>query len=483
MIEWMQRHKKWLVITIWVSTIAFIGAGFVGWGAYDFGKTEGTVAKVGKKEIAMSELQREYSNLYSQYSSIFGDKFNQELAKQFGLEAMALQTLVQKYLILSFADDVGVLVTDEEVAKTLVGIQSFQKDGKFDKEQYLLVLKQNRITPVEFEKMLKNDLIVDKVQNMFQIKNAQSEIEDIGGLIFMKDNVSIKVLTAKDVAVEINNDELIKFWESNKQNYLSKLSYDVAVYEVPNNHIQATDSDLKEFYEKTRLDYKFEDGKVKTFDEAKDDVLNAFNLEQTKNSALKTYLSLKKGETEFQKNINITQDNKDMSQYLKEISTLKAGDVAKPFIVNDNYVIVKLVNSNQPKALEFENAKDAVTKDYLAQMSQKALIAKAKEVIENNNLENIGLVNRESVENINGLRADEANEFLTRLFASKEKSGFVELQDKVVAYKISASELGVYNNSKDMIVSNTVLDIKKNEMFSKLLETLEQKYKVTSYMK
>jgi hypothetical protein len=43
MIEWMQRHKKWLVITIWISTIAFIGAGFVGWGAYDFGKTEGTV--------------------------------------------------------------------------------------------------------------------------------------------------------------------------------------------------------------------------------------------------------------------------------------------------------------------------------------------------------------------------------------------------------------------------------------------------------
>ncbi len=483
MIEWMQRHKKWLVITIWISTIAFIGAGFVGWGAYDFGKTEGTVAKVGKKEIAMSELQREYSNLYSQYSSIFGDKFNQELAKQFGLEAMALQTLIQKYLILSFADDIGVIVTDEEVAKTLVTIQSFQKDGKFDKEQYLFVLKQNRITPVEFEKMLQNDLIVDKVQNMFQISNSQSEIEDIGGLIFMKDNVSIKILTAKDISVEINNDELIKFWESNKQNYLSKLSYDVAVYEVPNNHMQATDSELKEFYEKTRLDYKFDDGKIKTFDEAKSDIQNAFNLEQTKNSALKTYLSLKKGEIEFQKNINIAQDDKNMSQYIKEISSLKTGDVAKPFIIGDGYVIIKLINTNQPKSLEFENAKDLATKDYHAQMSKKALVAKAKEVIENNNLENIGLVSRESIENINGLRADEANEFLTKLFSSKEKSGFVELQDKVVAYRVSTSELGVYNNSKDLIVSNTVLDIKKKEMFSKLLEILEQKYKVISYMK
>lgn len=26
MITWMQKHKKWLIITIWVSAIAFIGA-------------------------------------------------------------------------------------------------------------------------------------------------------------------------------------------------------------------------------------------------------------------------------------------------------------------------------------------------------------------------------------------------------------------------------------------------------------------------
>ena len=43
MITWMQRHKKWLVITIWISTIAFVGAGFVGWGSYEYGKQGGVV--------------------------------------------------------------------------------------------------------------------------------------------------------------------------------------------------------------------------------------------------------------------------------------------------------------------------------------------------------------------------------------------------------------------------------------------------------
>ena len=61
MIEWMQRHKKWLIVTIWISTIAFVGAGFVGWGSYDYGKSDSTVAIVGDKEVPLNDLQSEYS--------------------------------------------------------------------------------------------------------------------------------------------------------------------------------------------------------------------------------------------------------------------------------------------------------------------------------------------------------------------------------------------------------------------------------------
>ena len=65
MITWMQRHKKWLVITIWISTIAFIGAGFVGWGSYKYGTQGGVVATVGSREVSIEEYQQEYSNLLS----------------------------------------------------------------------------------------------------------------------------------------------------------------------------------------------------------------------------------------------------------------------------------------------------------------------------------------------------------------------------------------------------------------------------------
>ena len=59
MITWMQKHKKYLVVTIWVSTIAFVGAGFVGWGAYDFNKSRATsIAKVGNIDISYQRFQQ-----------------------------------------------------------------------------------------------------------------------------------------------------------------------------------------------------------------------------------------------------------------------------------------------------------------------------------------------------------------------------------------------------------------------------------------
>ena len=76
MITWMQRHRKYLVITIWISTIAFIGAGFVGWGEYKYGDKAGAVAKVGTITITQEELQKSYSTLFNQYNQMFQGKLD-----------------------------------------------------------------------------------------------------------------------------------------------------------------------------------------------------------------------------------------------------------------------------------------------------------------------------------------------------------------------------------------------------------------------
>ena len=81
----MQKHNKYLIVTIWVATIAFIGAGFVGWGSYQYGSKASAIGKVGDIEITQEKFDMTYQNLYNRYNDIFKGKFDEAKAKEMGL--------------------------------------------------------------------------------------------------------------------------------------------------------------------------------------------------------------------------------------------------------------------------------------------------------------------------------------------------------------------------------------------------------------
>lgn len=481
MITWMQRHKKWLVITIWISTIAFVGAGFVGWGSYEYGKSSGAVAVVGDRSVSVEEYQQEYSALYQQYNQIFGGQFNQEMAKKMKLHEAAINLVIQKNLILSYADDLGLNVTDEDVAKELVKMNAFMKDGKFDKETYLKVLMQNRTTAVNFEKSLKRDIMLQKVENLFAIEPVTAEIESLSKIIFAQDDLSIKILNPNDIKINVTDEKLKEYHEINKLKYLSSNSYEISISKVPYESINPSDAELQDHYKNFRTDYKKEDGKIKSFEEAKDDMLRALSAKETKKTALKHYLKLKKDEEKFEKTLTVFEDKMSFSdEGVSQIKGAAAGEVLKPFEDKDGFVIAKVLKRIDPQPLSFEEAKVMVLEDYTSEEKAKALETVAKKELENFTGVNVGYVGRESVSKIAGLNQNEAFQFLNKLFASSEKQGQIEVADKIVLYKINGSKLGENSPEKDKVVADTIKNLHKSELMNSLIKSLENKYEVTS---
>lgn len=484
MITWMQKHKKWLVITIWISTIAFVGAGFVGWGSYDYGSKGGSVAVVGDREINVDEYQREYSALYEQYSRIFGEQFNQEMADQLKLRDAAYKLLIQKNLILSYADELGLDITNEEIAKQLVTIPGFIKDGKFDKETYIRVLNQNRTNPTEFEKSVKRDLLLQKVESLFKIQANKTEVENLNKLLFSEDDVNIKIINSADLNVQIKDADVKAYWDINKDNYKSQPAYELEFDEVSLVSQDFSADDIKNNYEKFRTDYKKEDGKIKSIEEAKDDILRTLNLKATKKVALKKYLKIKKGQetltskgTIFENKLAYGTENN------QKILGSIPGDLLKPFLVGDKYIIVKVVNKISPKTLSFEKAKVQTKSDYTKVAKSKELEKEAKKALENFTGTSIGYVARDSVNKITGLNQDEALNFLNQLFTSSEKMGKINIDGKVVLYKIKDTRLASYDSSKDEAVKTTINNLLNQELMNNLVKNLENRYEVQSSIK
>jgi len=174
MITWMQRHKKYLIITIWISTIAFVGAGFVGWGQYSYGDKAGSIAKVGQIEISRGELQKSYSNLYNQYNQIFQGNFDEEKAKTFGLQKQALQQLLDQSLILNLASSYDLQISDQELLAEIKTQEYFFDKGVFDKEIYKQVLSKNNLSMKDYESDVKRQLLIQKTLKLLPIQTNEN---------------------------------------------------------------------------------------------------------------------------------------------------------------------------------------------------------------------------------------------------------------------------------------------------------------------
>jgi peptidyl-prolyl cis-trans isomerase D len=481
MITWMQRHKKWLVITIWISTIAFVGAGFVGWGSYDYGKNGKAVAVVGDREVSVEEYQQEYSNIYEQYAKMFGSMFNKELAEQLKLKDVAYKQVLQKNLILSYADSLGLDVTNEDIAKELVKYNVFLKDGKFDKDTYVKVLAQNKLTPKVFEDSLKRGLLLQKVQLFFNLNPNSVEVENLNRLLFVEDDISIKILNSSDIKIDVKNDELKKYWEENKNSYKSEVSYDLETKEIPMISANSTQEDLKAQYDKFKTDYKFEDGRIKSFDEAKEQIIKDLDEKFTKTEALKVYLKIKKDEEKLENKVAYVESKLPfLDEDNTKITGSKDGEIIKPFVYDNKYLIVKLVKKNQSSSLPFEQAQPLVLKDYEKLMKDKKLDELATTQLKDFTGVNISGVTRETANKISGLAQKEAIKFLNELFSSTSKEGMVKLDDKVVLYRINSSKLGEYNKSKDDIVRSNLAQLQEEELMINLIKKLENSFKIQS---
>jgi len=446
-ISWMQRHKKWLIVTIWISTIAFVGAGFVGWGSYNYGKSDGAVAVVGDKEVPLSDLQNEYSSLYSQYQNMFGEKFNQEMAKQMGLEQAALQRVVNKYLVLNYADELGLMITDEEVAKEIVKIQAFFKDGKFDKDTYLLVLKQNKRTAAEFEAQLKQDLLITKVNKIFNLKLEDNEIANIATLLFAEDKVSVKVIDGDKINVTPSIDELKKYYDKNKNNYKSKKGYLISYTKIEN-----------------------EDGKDK---------------KAMKKVALKQYLALKKSKEQFVNTKTLYEDSAFVEKEdLNKIIKAESSEVLKPIYKDNQYYIIRKDKNIEPQILPFKEAKSLVNKDYIASKKAEILNEKAKELVKNFVAEeDLGYISRNKNISVKGLDANQASTLQEHIHTSNKPINFVNVGgNKVVVYKITDTKFNPYDEkTKDLVIS-TISNYKGGAISNGLLEKLQNKYDIKTYL-
>jgi len=476
MIEWMQTHRKWLVITIWVATIAFIGAGFVGWGQFQFGRKADEIARVGDIPVTIQDVQKEYNDLFDSFNKALGGRLDDAMAKKMGLDKLAINRAIQKALLRAYAKDLGLYVTDEEVAKEILKIFK-------SKQEYKKYLKANNLKAAEFEKSLKKDLLIQKLLTLLNIKPSKEEILTIASSLFNSDNVKIKIL--KKPKVKLTEDEVKKYWQKHKNEFLSNEKYKIAYIIIPLN--QKVDEELlKEFYEKNKLNYKDKNGKILPFEKAKDKVLVDYLAKKLKKEAILEYKKLKTLKTKYKEAVVELNNNLIPPNEMQELIKNK---ILKPKVINNSYIIAKLLKTIKPQPLPYKKAKDLVAKILQEKKAKEELIKRAKKLVNNGfDAKELGFITKYDVQKI-PLNPILAQEFLFEMFKSTKKRDFVLLPknapEVAVVYEILEQRLLEKEKYKEH--KKEVKELTKNlldeELLQDLIAYLYTKYKIVKFIK
>ncbi len=481
MITWMQRHKKWLIITIWISTIAFIGAGFVGWGAYSYGDKASSVAKVGDVEITVGEFQKTYSNIYAQYAQMFQENFDQEKAKMFGIDKQTLQQLIQQALILNLAKEFDLSVSDEELTREITSLSYFQTNGKFDKKLYKELLLRNNLKVKEFEEGMRKELLIRKTLKLFPLKTSQNESRIIDTIFNIADKIKYKLISADSITVSIDEAELEKFWEQHKEEFKTQENFTIEfITQAPLTKI-FDDATISSYYNDNKTHFRAKDGKILPLEKAKEQVIKELNAKETKKEALRKYIAFKKGEIQAKDTTTISKsDNKFSDKLLRKVAALSpTSPFLKPIEIDGTYVIVKLVKKTPSQTKTFKAAKAEIFPQFIAKKRKEQLLELAKKSIQTFNGTISDFVTIKDAQKLEKLDEKTANKFLAKLFQEQTKQGYIVIDNnQIVLYDILEQKLltNTHNESEKMIAGT------KQGIFNEnLIKTLRKKYDIEIY--
>ncbi|EAK0441341.1 peptidylprolyl isomerase [Campylobacter lari] len=488
MLTWMQHHKKYLVITIWISVIAFVGAGFVGWGSYDFNTDRSnSVAKVGDEKISYDEFNLKYSQLFNYYSQLNNGNYTQEQAQKDGLDTQAINELIQEKLLLSYAKTLGLNVSEEEIAYDLAHQKIFHNaSGVFDKDLYYNLLARNNYTPKAYEKIIHDELLLKKINAILNLQIKQNELDMFGASFLMQDNLKIQIIKLDNKNIPIDEKELKQTWKKNKNLYKTQKSYELATYFLDPNTITVVDKEIQAYYEENKNDYKDFAGKILSLEQSKDKVIKDLKLSKLKLKANESYVALRKNELSFDKNITIS--DADIYYPLENIQKAKENDFIKPFKFENGYMIAKLIKINPIQTMTFEQAKNEVSKLYIREKTKTLLEEKAKLALNNFQGIDIGTYSRDSSKGAKVgemINDAEFSEFLMHVFDSNKAKSYVLFDDKAIVYEITKQTLE--NKDKEeiykFIIEQSAKQTKQALLKEELLKKLIELYPIQRYYK
>ena len=366
-----------------LTLIILLVLAFSVWGIGDIFRNYdvGTLARIGDREVDSQEFLFRYNREINRISNELERFVSNEEARDSGIDIQILTNLLVEKTLNSSADKMKLRPSDKSLTERLKNTNSFRNAfNQFDKNVFNQVLRQNGITEDLFFSMERDSIAQAQIYRaLFENLNISKEFSNLIHRFQNEDrSVDYLVLNTNTEYVapyEINNQELLSYYNNNKDNYKSESKRDFTLLTLLKSEIssliEVEEEIIKEIYENNLSDY--ETPEKRTY------YVIPFNSSEEVNSALNNFkentdinnIIVSRGlsvEDVLQSSISLEEGlNEAISNKAFEVDkNILAGPVQGPF--GPTLIYVTKIESSLKKT--FLEVKEKIEQDYKSEETQ-----------------------------------------------------------------------------------------------------------------
>ena len=251
-----------------LTLIILLVLAFSVWGIGDIFRNYdvGTLARIGDREVDSQEFLFRYNREINRISNELERFVSNEEARDSGIDIQILTNLLVEKTLNSSADKMKLRPSDKSLTERLKNTNSFRNAfNQFDKNVFNQVLRQNGITKDLFFSMERDSIAQAQIYRaLFENLNISKEFSNLIHR-FQNEDRSVEYIvlntnTENIDSYEINNQELLNYYNNNKDNYKSESKRDFTLLTLLKSEIssliEVQEDIIKEIYENNVSDYE-----------------------------------------------------------------------------------------------------------------------------------------------------------------------------------------------------------------------------------
>jgi peptidyl-prolyl cis-trans isomerase D len=160
MLQQIRDRISGLFATVFLGAIAVV---FVFWGIRFESSATAAAAKVNGERIPLEAVRKAWQDRQGQLEQALRSQLPEELVRS--EQQRLLDDYIRRELMLQQAHKLGYRVSDRKLAETVYQIEALQVDGKFSRDRYAALLRQQNRTETQFESQLRDELQVGELSS------------------------------------------------------------------------------------------------------------------------------------------------------------------------------------------------------------------------------------------------------------------------------------------------------------------------------